>query len=79
MCSQRVVFFETEYINIQCSLHIVDLNRIHISKVQFPLSPCYYFTSSEIIARGHPQILGVWVLKKGDSKSTQPPLFCVNI
>ena len=49
MFSKRVVFFETDSINIQCSLHIFDFKWTHISIVQFPVSPCCYFTSFEII------------------------------
>ena len=49
MFSKRVLFFETDYINIQCSLYIFDLKWNYISNVHFPVSPCCYFTSFEII------------------------------
>ena len=49
MFSKRVLFFETDYINIQCSLYIFDLKWNHISNIHFPVSPCCYFTSFEII------------------------------
>ena len=49
MFSKRVLFFETDYINIQCSLYIFDLKWNYISNVHFPVSPCCYFTLFEII------------------------------
>ena len=46
---KKMVFFETDFINIQCSLLIIELIWNSISKVDFPVSPCCYFTSFENI------------------------------
>ena len=49
LINKRVVFFETDSVKIQCSLHIFDLKWNYISKIQFPVSSCCYFTSFKII------------------------------